>query len=652
MKKPLALIPVLLCLVVTASRAQDRDSTQKLGTVVISASKVPQPAATLTQAVTVLSGEDLRARGVSRVSDALREVPGTSLVQSGSYGAVTSLFLRGGESRYTKVLIDGVPVNSSGGFFDFSHLTTDNIDRIEIVRGPASVLYGADAVSGIVQIFTRRGEGESRASIAVRGGTYRSVDGNADIGSDFGAGAYSLGAGHHSTKGILPFNNQYSNGTLSSRLTVLRTERGQANLSARYTAAEFHYPTDFTGAPVDTNSYRTQHRLTVGFDATRNFMANLQGRLLAGSNDVRDLTEDIAVPFGGTAPQHSASRSRGFRRNAEARLSMFLPTNATVTVGAGYEIEHEHSSNEAGAVGGQASETDSFDASRHNVAYYSEVLGSLADRISYTVSGRVDDNSDYDRFKTYRLGMSGEVIHALRLRASVSNAFNAPAFNQLRPTLFTVGSPDLQPERVRSVEAGVVMNIASGLVTASGNVFTQRFDNLIQFVSGGPPDFKGSYANLTGAQSNGYEGELAVVPSLPWRASASFTVVNPRVTRIPAGYQGSDRVGDALVRRPTHSGNVVVSYAATHGSLVSVAANYAGKRPDFDFTQFPSPRVTLPAYTKVDIAAEYPLTRVRLGNVRLSARLENAFDKRYEEVLNFPAPGRVVLLGLKANAAF
>src|SRR5881392_871191 len=137
-------------------QAQD---TARLGTVVVSASKVPRPAATLSQAVTVLSGDDLRARGVTRLSDALREVPGASLVQSGSYGAVTSLFLRGGESRYTKVLIDGVPVNGPGGFFDFSHLTTDNIDRIEIVRGPSSVLYGADAASGVIQIFTRRGSG-------------------------------------------------------------------------------------------------------------------------------------------------------------------------------------------------------------------------------------------------------------------------------------------------------------------------------------------------------------------------------------------------------------------------------------------------------------------------------------------------------------
>src|SRR5438046_6721274 len=181
--------------------------TAELGTVVVSASKVPRPANTLSQAVTILSGDDLRARGVTRVSDALREVPGASLVQSGSDGALTSLFLRGGESRYTKVLIDGVPVNAPGGYFDFSHLTTDNIDRIEIVRGPASVLYGADAATGIVQIFTRRGSSEPRASIAARGGTYHSLDVDGDASGSYGPGAFSFGGAHHSTDGILPFNN-------------------------------------------------------------------------------------------------------------------------------------------------------------------------------------------------------------------------------------------------------------------------------------------------------------------------------------------------------------------------------------------------------------------------------------------------------------
>src|SRR5688572_30467591 len=223
--------------------AQEAD-TARLETVVVSASKTPKPASTLTQAVTVILGDDLRERGVTRVSDALREVPGASIVQTGSFGAVTTLFLRGGESRYTKVLIDGVPVNASGGFFDFSHLTTDNIDRIEIVRGPSSVLHGADAVSGTVQIFTRRGTGRPRLTLGARGGTYQSYDLSADASGGSERIAFSAGAGAHSTDGILPFNNQYKNGTLSSLLRIGGAAR-DATIAARYTTAEFHYPTDF-----------------------------------------------------------------------------------------------------------------------------------------------------------------------------------------------------------------------------------------------------------------------------------------------------------------------------------------------------------------------------------------------------------------------
>jgi len=349
---------VAVLALVSAGRlgAQDKDTT-RLGTVVVSASKVPRPASTLTQAITVLSGADLRARGVMRVVDALREVPGASLVQSGSFGSVTSLFLRGGESRYTKVLIDGVPVNEPGGSFDFSHLTTDNIDRIEIVRGPASVLYGADAVSGVVQIFTRRASDEPRASLAVRGGTYRSLDLDGDASGANALGGLSVGAAHHSTDGILPFNNQYRNGTLSSALTLARSAAGDATLSARYTSAEFHYPTDFSGQVVDSNSYNTQHRLTVGLDAGRNLNSYAQGRFLAGTNEVSELSADIATPSGATTPEHSESRSTGYRRYAETRLSLFLPTAATLTTGAAYEAEHQRSSNGSGPIGSPSTQT-------------------------------------------------------------------------------------------------------------------------------------------------------------------------------------------------------------------------------------------------------------------------------------------------------
>jgi len=486
--------------------AQAKDTVQ-LGTVVVSATKVPRPAATLSQAVTVLLGDDLRARGVTRVTDALREVPGASIVQTGSFGGITSLFLRGGESRYTKVLIDGVPVNAPGGSFDFSHLTTDNIDRIEIVRGPASVLYGADAVTGIVQIFTRRGSDQGRLSLGARGGTYHSLDFDGDAVGSSPMGGFSVGAAHHSTHGIIPFNNEYRNGTLSSAITLAQGAAGGASVDARYTTAEFHFPTDFTGQPVDSNSYRVQHRLTVGLDADRNLTPNIQARLVAGNNDVWDLSEDIAVPFGGTAPQHSAFRSRGYRRNVEGRVAFFLPSEATMTVGGTYEKEHENSSNASGNVGAPTTETDSFDASRHDIAYYSELLGSLTDRFSYTVAGRVDDNSDYRRFATYRLGVNAAVVPALKVRASLSTAFNAPAFNQLRPTLFTVGSPDLRPERSRSAEIGLMTNFHPDIIRLSASYFNQRFSDLIQFVNGGPPNFLGSFADVSEKQSRLHPAE-------------------------------------------------------------------------------------------------------------------------------------------------
>ena len=635
----------------TDAGAQAQDTAQ-LGTVVVSATKVPRPAGTLSQAVTVLSGDDLRARGVSRVSDALREVPGAMLVQSGSYGALTSLFLRGGESRYTKVLIDGVPVNAPGGFFDFSHLTTDNIDRIEIVRGPASVLYGADAVTGIVQIFTRRGSDQGRASLGARGGTYHSLDFDGDAVGSTPLGGFSIGGAHHSTDGVIPFNNEYRNGTLSSALSLAQGPAGDARIAARYTTAEFHFPTDFTGAPVDSNSYRVQHRMTVGLDAGRNITPNVQARLLAGNNDVWDLTEDIAVPFGGTTPQHSASRSRGYRRNVEGRLAFSLPSSSTVTVGGTYEKEHENSSNASGDVGTPTNETDSFDASRHNIAYYSELLGNLTDRFSYTVAGRVDDNSDYRRFATYRLGVNAAVVPALRIRASLSTAFNAPAFNQLRPTLFTVGSPGLRPEKSRSAEIGLMTNFRPNLFRLSASYFNQRFSDLIQFVNGGPPDFLGSFANLTAATSNGYEAELQVTPVTYWRGTASFTVVNPRVTEVDPAFEGTDQPGDELIRRPTHSGSLVVSYSRPRGMSLCAAVSYVGKRPDTDFSQFPSPRVTLPAYSKVDLSAEYPLTGLKRGGLSLNARIDNLFDKRYEDVLNFTSPRRTILIGGRATALF
>ncbi|HVF38986.1 MAG TPA: TonB-dependent receptor [Gemmatimonadaceae bacterium] len=626
--------------------AQDRDTTT-LETVIVSATKTPASRSSLTQAVTVLSGDDLRARGIARVADAIREVPGAMIAQNGSLGSVSTLFLRGGESRYTKVLIDGVAVNSSGGFFDLSHLTTDNIERIEIVRGPASVVHGADAMTGAIHIFTRKGAGPLMIDADVRAGTYDTRDAFIGIAGATKGARYSLSGSHHETDGVISFNNQYYNGTLSGSAGFSPRPGSDVSISGRYTTAEFHYPTDFTGAPVDSNAYRVQHRLTAGLDAGFQLSSRMEARVLVGTNDVADLTEDIAIPFGSSTQVHSALSSRGYRRSAEGRLRLALPAGS-LNIGAEYARERESSTNAEGAVGAQATPTSTFFAKRSNAALYSELLGTVASIASYTLAARLDDNSDYDAVGTYRAGVSVPVAVGTRLRGSWSTAFNAPAFNQLRPTLYTTGSPDLAPERARSFEIGAEHNLLQGRVIASASYFNQRFTDLIQYVAGGPPSFLGSYDNLARASSNGFDAELRLLDYKGLSGSGSYTHVTPKVTEISSAYSGDLVVGQALLRRPTHSGAARLSLAKPRGTL-SATASYVGKRPDLDFAQFPSPVVTLAAYTKFDLGGSVELLGKAATNQSLSLtiRVENAFDRRYEDVLNFPAPGRTLLVGAR-----
>lgn len=641
----------LLLLAVPAATAQSPDTTN-LGPVIISASKAPMSRGSVTQPVTVITGEEIRARGITRVSDALRTAPGASMVQNGSVGSVNTLFLRGGESRYTKVLIDGVAVNAPGGFFDFSHLTTDNIERIEIVRGPGSVVYGADAVSGIVHIFTRQGRGRLNMTADARAGNYGSRELTLDANGNGGPLRYSLGGGTRRTDGMHSFNNNYYNGTLSASAGLSSSKGSDLLASARYTNAEFHYPTDFTGAPLDSNSYRVQHRLTVGLDGKARFSEKVSARVQAGTNEVSDLTEDIFSGFSpeGNAPLvHSELFSRNKRRSAEANLAFHLPESSTLTFGAEYVNESERSTDGRGDVGGPTTPVSTFDATRHNTAFYSELTATSKTGSSIALSARRDDNSDYDAFNTYRAGASVPIGQWSRLRASIGTSFNAPAFNQLRATLYTAASPDLKPEHARSWEVGVEQTLGDGSMRISGSYFKQRFRDMIQFVNGTAPGFIGSYANLAEAESNGYEAEIALTPPGPLSVTASYTFAEPRVTRVSDAYTGDLQKGDPLLRRPVHSGNASLTFNIPRRGSLSLIGSYVGERPDLDFTQFPAARVTLPDYYKIDVAAHKDIFRTGSGRsgIALTGRVDNVLDKKYEDVLNFEAPRRTWMLGAR-----
>src|SRR5688572_19760515 len=227
--------------------------TVALKPVVVTATRVAVPADMVAAAVTVLRGADLAAKGIRTVAQALQTVPGAHVVETGSYGGQTSLFTRGGESDYTKVLVDGVPLNQPGGAIDLAHLTLDNVDRIEVVRGPMSVLYGSDAMTGVIQIFTRTGQGAPRVSGELRAGTYGSTEGAIDVLGSSPSVTYSARVSRFASDGLYPFNSSYRNRVASAQVQLTPDGRSDVTLSYRYGNDRLHFPTEGTGAPVDSN---------------------------------------------------------------------------------------------------------------------------------------------------------------------------------------------------------------------------------------------------------------------------------------------------------------------------------------------------------------------------------------------------------------
>ena len=289
--KRLYVIPVLWLSLPSIGRAQVPQDPVTLAPITVTATRLPMTRERTPAAITVITGAELRARGISRLSDALREVPGASVVRSGSFGSQTAFFLRGGESDYTKVLIDGVPLNDAGGAIDLAHLSVADVDRIEVVRGPASVLWGSDAVTGVIQIFTKHAS-RSRLDLSARGGTYATRDATGNVAVVRGITSFAAGASSQETDGVLDFNNGYRNRQASAAFRLEPTARRALRAMVRHSDATYHYPTDFLGTPVDSNQYRREKRLVAGLDATTPLTDRATLRVTAGANELDAVSDN------------------------------------------------------------------------------------------------------------------------------------------------------------------------------------------------------------------------------------------------------------------------------------------------------------------------------------------------------------------------
>jgi vitamin B12 transporter len=628
--------------------AQEPRDTTRLEPVVSTATRVPVPQASAPVSVSVISGETLRARGITHVADALRDVPGVALAQSGSAGAQTALFLRGGESKYVKVLVDGVPVNEAGGAFDFGTLTTHNVERIEIVRGPASVLYGSDAVTGVVQIFTRRGKGRPHLGASARAGTYGTYDSDVALGGVAGPTTFSFGVSSYRTLGIYDFNSGYRNNGLSGLVHVTPDARTDARLSVRYSDNRFNFPTTGSGVPADSNQFRSQDRLVLGLEVGRFFTPRIEGRLTLASNaaDVTGANEPDSP--GDSLDFYFSSLGSTRRRSADAHVTTAVTPSTWLTLGGQAEEQRETAFSQGRSRFGPSSST--FRASRRTRAAYTQLLVSAADIAAATVGARYDDSDTFGGFATYRVAANLRVGARSRVRAAVGTAFREPQFYENFTTAFTVGNPELQPERTGSWEVGGTQELPRR-VTVSATYFAQRFTNMIDYTSAPSTPGGANYYNIARATANGVETELRALLPRGLTADAGYTRLWTRV--LDPGFDPSEGAllvrGARLLRRPTHTANVALTYHPNDRGSLSARVYRVGDRDDRSYAGFPPVPVRLAWYTRVDLAGELRLTSPRGGTpgATLSLRVDNLTDETYQTVYGFPASGRAVLGGIR-----
>ncbi len=653
---PFVGVALLSLFAVAPLHPQDPSDTVRLTPVVVTATRMPSERSRVAASVTTITGAELRERGIRFVLDWLREVPGLTVIQTGSFGGITSLFTRGGESDYTRLLIDGLPANHPGGGLDLAHLSTENVERIEVVRGPASVLYGSDAVSGVVQIITRRGLGVAAADVSARAGTYGTADLQAELSGGTPAVSWSAGASRFTSDGIYPINNRYRRQAASARVGVTPDPATDVAVAARLGDHLARFPTDFSGALADTNQFIDDRALALSLDGGRRLTDRLEVRTLGGWFDTRRDFDDRSDSPGDTL-------GFGFEQSRQVTVRRWLadvrvlakpvdPLQVSVGIERSNERERTRSTTRSDFGTGRFTDEGEFERDRRNTATYGQVLAALGSRLDIQAGMRHDANEVFGGFTTWQAGAVARIGPALRLRGSVGTAFKQPTFSeQFADTPFEVGNADLVPERTRSWEAGVEASAWNGRVSASVTGFAQRFRDLIQYQAAAPG--QPTYANVARARADGVEFGASAMLARGWSLSARYTRLDTEVQDDGGNGGTSFTEGAPLLRRPRHAWGLGLAWRREGGGSYGLQVQRTGSRADVDFREFPSPRVSLAGYTVVDASADLPLARL-LGrggwrdHVGLSFSGHNLLDAEYEPVVGFAAPGRTLLVGLRA----
>ncbi len=590
--------------------------------VVVTATRLEEPLEQIGASVTVVPEEVLGAHQYRTVEEALRSVPGLDVQRSGSLGKITTVRIRGTNATQVQVLIDGVRVKSvTTGDFDFADLSLDDVERIEIVRGPQSTLYGADAIGGVINIITKRGRGVPSAWVDVEAGNYETFRERAGVSGALGPWNFSLGVSRLDFGGQFP-NDEQTLTTVNGRVGYALPNRGEVALTGRY--SDGHRGIPFRTVFPDFSRTREQDDqfalLSLEWRQPWTEWYDHALRLSA----VRS-TLTFRDPESAFEPRSDIETER---REVDWLHHVYLGRLDTVTVGLEYR-------NEEGTNKGTFSETtDTW-------AVFGQNELRLFDRLFLTGGVRYDHNSVFGDATTGRAALSSLVKATdTRLKASWAEGFRAPTFNELFfPATFppcpAFGNPNLRPERSESWDAGVEQQLWERRIRLAATYFRNDFSDLIQTALVDPVSFCFQAQNVGRARTQGVETEASLSPidSLLLTVAYTYTDAEDRVT------------GQPLRRFAPHRWAISAIYELLPGLTLSGEIFIASSQ--FEASTVPRN----PGYTAVNAAAAYRL-RGRWGplsEVVLHLKVTNLFNEDYAEVRGFPALGTHVVAGIRAS---
>jgi vitamin B12 transporter len=628
--------------------------------VVVTAQALPLDAELSPAPLTILTREQIDQRVATSLPDLLATQPGFSMGRTGPEGGSASLFLDGGNSNYTKVLVDGVPANTPGGLIDFSNFTLDNIDKIEVVHGAESALYGSDAMDGVIQIFTHRGTTRIPEFTAFAdGGNFGTGHGGADLSGLLGRFDYSAGVSDLETAGQGQ-NDAFRNRTLSGNFGWRVSNEDRVDLVLRDNLSDAGIPGQTLLQPPSRYQRNGLHDFTAGaswkFDTTAHWHNDVSvSELYSLQHSFNSAQSFYATDLAAFCPQTNPSavataelcdftfdnRYRYNRMNGRAQTTYLAPRVA-LTGGYEYEVENGFLS----FLG--------MHARRNNQSGFFDARWQPLQRLTLDAGARAEDNSYYGTRvvpragASYALRIAQGAVGDTRLRASYGQGIVEPRFDQsFGDSLCFPGNPALSPEESRTIHAGVEQKLASDRFRFTADYFDSRFHNIISFINTPSttscPFGAGTFFNTNLARAHGanLSGEARITRWLI--ASASYTYDSTRTLSAPTdplNVNGDPNylIGSRLLRRPVNSGNITLNanYWRINWNL---SGYFTGQRFDYNFPG----QVINPGYALINLAATYNVAR----GFSFYGRIANLADKQYQEVYGYPALGREFRIGVK-----